>query len=376
MMRGEPCSRGRPPWWPETDPWPPRDRVVHWRAGRARFFRRVALVAIVMLLAGISGVLALVWLAATRSGIVSPTTGGAAVLLVGGGLIGTLGALLIFRGIVRRVGIPLRDVMDAADRVAEGDYSVRVRGFGPPPIAGLARAFNTMAERLGQHDRQRRELMADVAHELRTPLAVIQGKLEGLLDNVYPRDDGQLTELLEEAHVMSRLIEDLRTLALSDAGALKLQKEPTDLCALARDAARSFAAEAATRGVALDAECFGDEQHLTVDPVRIREVLTNLVSNALRHTPAAGSVLVRVVATADGGVQLEVRDTGSGMTPGEVERAFDRFHTGAQSRGAGLGLSIARSLVVAHGGKIHAASGVGSGTTMTVTLPRDEQVVG
>jgi two-component system OmpR family sensor kinase/two-component system sensor histidine kinase BaeS len=330
------------------------------------------LFAIVMLVAGISGVLVLVWLVATRSGIVSPTTGGAAALLVGGALIGTVGALLIFRGIVRRVGIPLRDVMDAADRVAEGDYSVRVSGFGPPPIAGLARAFNTMAERLEQHDRQRRELMADVAHELRTPLTVLQGKLEGLLDNVYPRDDGQLTELLEEAHVMSRLIEDLRTLALSDAGALKLQKEPTDLCALARDAVRSLAAEAATRGVALDAECSSDEHQLTVDPVRIREVLTNLLSNALRHTPAGGSVLVRVAAVADGGVQLEVRDTGAGMTPGEVERVFERFHKGSQSRGAGLGLSIARSLVVAHGGDIRATSAVGSGTTMTVTLSRDE----
>lgn len=372
MTRGQPCSR-RPPWWPETEPWPPRDRVVQWRVGRARFFRRLALFAIVMLVAGVSGVLALVWLAATRAGIVSPTTGGAAALLVGGGLIGTVGALLIFGGIVRRVGIPLRDVMDAADRVAEGDYSVRVRGFGPPPIAGLARAFNTMAERLERHDRQRRELMADVAHELRTPLTVMQGKLEGLLDNVYPRDDGQLTELLEEAHVMSRLIEDLRTLALSDAGALKLQKEPTALCALARDAARSFAAEAAARGVALDAGCSGDEQHLTVDPVRIREVLTNLLSNALRHTPAGGSVLVRVAAAADGGVQLEVRDTGTGMTPGEVERAFDRFHKGSQSRGAGLGLAIARSLVVAHGGEIRAISAAGSGTTMTVTLAKGEE---
>jgi len=373
MRRAQWGSR-RPPWWPETEPWPPRDRVVHWRAGRARFFRRVALLAIVMLVAGISGVLALVWLAAIRSGIVSPTTGGAAALLFGGGLIGALAALLIFRGIVRGVGRPLRDVMDAADRVAEGDYSVRVRGFGPPPIAGLARAFNTMAGRLEQHDRQRRELMADVAHELRTPLTVIQGKLEGLLDNVYPRDDGQLTELLEEAHVMSRLIEDLRTLALSDAGALKLQKEPTDLCALARDAVRSLTAEAAARGVALDAECPTGEHQLTVDPVRIREVLTNLLSNALRHTPAGGSVLVHVAAVADGGVQLEVRDTGAGMTPGEVERVFDRFHKGSQSRGAGLGLSIARSLLVAHGGEIRATSAVGSGTTMTVTLPRDEEI--
>jgi signal transduction histidine kinase len=133
-------------------------------------------------------------------------------------------------------------------------------------------------------------------------------------------------------------------------------------------------AEAAARGVALDTECPTGEHQLTVDPVRIREVLTNLLSNALRHTPAGGSVLVHVAAVADGGVQLEVRDTGAGMTPGEVERVFDRFHKGSQSRGAGLGLSIARSLLVAHGGEIRATSAVGSGTTMTVTLPRDEEI--
>ena len=134
--------------------------------------------------------------------------------------------------------------MDAADRVAAGDYSVRVGEYGPPPIGALAHAFNTMTARLENHDRQRRELMADVAHELRTPLTVMQGKVEGLIDGVYPLDDGQLKDVLEETHVLSRLVEDLRTLALSESGALKLQKESTDVDALARDVVDAFEGEA------------------------------------------------------------------------------------------------------------------------------------
>jgi signal transduction histidine kinase len=339
--------------------------------GRARFFRRLARVALAVLLLGVCGALALAWLAATALGIVPPSPHSAATILLVGGLLGTAGAVLILCGIMRRVGVPLRDVMEAAERVAGGDYSVRVSEHGPPAIYGLVRAFNTMTERLQRHDRQRRDLMADVAHELRTPLTVIQGKLEGLLDNVYPRNDGHLAELLEEAHVLSRLIEDLRTLALSDSGALKLQSEITDLAALVRDAVRTFAAEAAARDVVVDVESTADLPPISVDPVRVREVLTNLLSNALRHTPPGGSVKVRVAPAANGGIRVEIEDTGSGMAPGEIERAFERFQKGRESRGAGLGLSIARSLIVAHGGEIHASSAPGRGTTMTVTLPRD-----
>jgi signal transduction histidine kinase len=337
-------------------------------SGRARFFRRFAWVALAVLLLGVCGALALAWLAATALGIVAPSPQSAAPIFLAGGLAGTVVAVLMVRGIMRRVGMPLRNVMEAAERVAGGDYSVRVSEHGPPAIYGLARAFNTMTERLQLHDRQRRDLMADVAHELRTPLTVIQGKLEGLLDHVYPRDDGHLTELVEDAHVLSRLIEDLRTLALSDSGALELQSEMTDLPALVRDAVRTFAADAARRTVAVVVDSSADLPPISVDPVRIREVLTNLLSNALGHTPPGGSVTVRVAA-AKGGIRLEIADTGRGMAADEIERAFERFHKGPESRGAGLGLSIARSLIVAHGGEIHASSAPGRGTTMTVMLP-------
>ena len=154
-------------------------------------------------------------------------------------------------GAMRGFASPLRAVMEAADRVADGDYGVRIEESGAPPMRALAHSFNTMTERLQNADRVRRDLMADVAHELRTPLSVLQGRLEGLLDGVYPRDERQISQLLDEAHVLSRLIDDLRTLALSDAGALPLQMEPTDLVSLAQDVVRSLQPEATRKSVAL-----------------------------------------------------------------------------------------------------------------------------
>ena len=268
---------------------------------------------------------------------------------------------------MRRFAFPLRTVMEAADRVSSGDYTVRVPEHGPPAMRALSHSFNTMTERLQHADRQRRELMADLAHELRTPLSVLQGRIEGLLDEVYPRDDDQLHRLLDETRVLSRLIDDLRTLALSDAGVLVLQKEPTDLSTLVHDAVASFEADAARWSITLKATALADVL-LDVDPVRLREVLSNLLSNALRHTPPGGSVDVTTTKT-DASVAIEVRDTGNGLSAAELSRVFDRFYKGEQSRGSGLGLTIARSLVRAHGGDITAASQLGAGTTMTVNLP-------
>jgi len=278
-------------------------------------------------------------------------------------------ASFVFFVVVRRVGRPLRRVMEAADRVAAGDYAARVDERGSPSIRSLARAFNAMTERLQRHDRLRRDLMADIAHELRTPLTVIHGRLEGLLDGVYPRDDRHLGEILEETRVLSRLIDDLRTLALSESGGLKLQKEPTDAAALARDVIRGFTPDADTAGVRLRVETAGGVAPIDLDPVRIRQVLANLLSNALRYTPSGGSVTLRVAAAPGGGIEVAVADTGSGMTAEEVARAFDRFHKGGQSRGSGLGLAIARGLVSAHGGEMRLTSEPGRGTTVQFSIP-------
>ena len=361
----------RPRWWPENEPWPPRDARGQWRTRRGRLIRRVAATVLIVLSLSVCGALALVWVLATRLGFIEPTAQSAAMILLVGGMVGLAILGLGFMTVMRWVALPLTRVMQAADRVAAGNYDVRVAEHGPPPIRVLTRSFNTMTERLRQHDRLRRDLMADVAHELRTPLTVIQGKLEGLLDGVYPRDEAQLQVLLEETHVLSRLVEDLRTLALSESGALKLQKESIDVGDLARDVAAAFA------GVTVDAAA--GLQRIEIDPVRIRQVLSNLLSNALRHTPAGGSIHLRVgesrSANPESAVVVEVQDTGSGMTAEDIARAFDRFYTGSGSRGSGLGLTIARSLVAAHGGEIHATSEPGRGTTITFTLPRSKSEV-
>ena len=337
---------------------------------RVRFFRRFAMLAAAVLLLGVCGVLSLAWLAATSLGVSPSEQRTIAMLFVGAIVpIGLMFAMLA--SLRRRVARPLAGVMEAADRVAGGDYDVRVAEHGMPPVRALARAFNTMTERLQNHDTLRRNLMADVAHELRTPLTVIQGKLEGLLDGVYQPDPGQLQQLLDETHVLARLVEDLRTVALSEGGGLKLQKEPIDVTALARDVVLAHGGDADARGVRLEVDAPDHLPSIDADAVRIREVIGNLLSNALRHTPAGGAVVVRLAAGASGGVSVDVHDTGLGMSPEEIARAFDRFYKGSESRGSGLGLTIARGLVAAHGGEIRAASEPGRGTTIAFTLPKE-----
>jgi signal transduction histidine kinase len=227
-------------------------------------------------------------------------------------------------------------------------------------VAGLAITVGRVGRVFREQDHLRRQLMADVAHELRTPLAILQGRIEGLLDGVYPRDDARLAELLAETEHLGRLVEDVRTLANAEAGALDLRKEHVDLAELMRDAAAA---------IAVPVELHVPEQlPIEVDPVRIREVLLNLLSNAVEHAPE-GKVMLGAEARGRD-VVIHVRDDGPGIPADELPRLFERFHKGRHSRGSGLGLSIARKLVLAHGGSIHVESAAGSGTTFTVILPR------
>jgi signal transduction histidine kinase len=358
--------RGRPPWWPEGHAWPHHGGFDARHPGRARFFRTVALIAGTVFLLATLGVATLAWLLTSRAGLPQWAAPVLALIVFWAAAMIAVGLF----GAMRRFGSPLGAVMDAADRVAGGDYTVRISEWGPPPIRALARSFNTMTERLQHADRQRRDLMADVAHELRTPLTVLRGRLEGLLDGVYPRDDEQLSQLVDDTRVLSRLIDDLRTLALSDAGVLPLQKEPTDIAGLAADVVRSLDADALGKGITLGVDMASSSAAaVDLDPVRIREVLTNLLSNAIRHTRPGGTVTLHTRLEPDRAV-LSVSDTGEGMAPDEAAHMFDRFFKGADSRGSGLGLTIARGLVHAHGGEISATSQPGHGTTVTVVLPR------
>jgi two-component system OmpR family sensor kinase/two-component system sensor histidine kinase BaeS len=276
--------------------------------------------------------------------------------------------LVAFRVLMRRVAEPVGEIVAAADSIAARNFTVRVPEQGPESVRSVARAFNTMASRLESQEQARRHLMSDIAHELRTPLAVLQGRIEGLIDGIYSRDEARLGELLEETRVLTRLVDDLQTLAESESGTLVLRKEPTEIATIARDAVAALSARADEKRVRLEVISPTELPMVNADPVRIREVLTNLLTNALRHTPRGGSIAVRLEA-GGAAISISVTDSGSGIPANELPKIFDRFYKGRESSGSGLGLTIARDLVTAHGGSIHAESVAGQGTTISFTIP-------
>jgi two-component system OmpR family sensor kinase/two-component system sensor histidine kinase BaeS len=289
-------------------------------------------------------------------------------------LLAGLLALRVFRG----VATPLADVMAAANAVAEGDLSARVpvAEHGPDAFTDLAESFNRMAQELERADQQRRNLTADVAHELRNPLQIIQGNLEGVLDKVYEPNDEHISATLEETRLLTRLVDDLRTLSLAEAGELPLQREVVDIAELLADVRTSFSGQAQAAGLDLQVVVEGDPDPIVGDTGRLEQVLSNLMGNALRHTPAGGSIVLRTQATAYG-ARIVVRDTGEGIAAEDLPHIFDRFWRGDKSRsrargaGSGLGLAIARQLVEAHGGHIDVESEPGVGTTFVIDLPRE-----
>ncbi|TMJ07739.1 MAG: HAMP domain-containing histidine kinase [Bacillati bacterium ANGP1] len=363
--------RGHPPWWPEGEAWPPvgPPGTQAWHRMRRHFLRRavVFLAAVLTLTIGLSALL--LWGAASLLGIarVPPgwvTLGQAAVAAIIG-----LGAALLAGRAFRRMAVPIGDLMAALGRVADGDNATRVTERGPQEMRTLTRAFNAMAERLQRQEEQRRTLLTDVSHELRTPLSVLQGNLEGMLDGVYPRDDAHLSLILEETQVLARLAEDLRTLTLAETLGLILAKTTTDLAEIAQEAIASFQAQADAAGVTLRHLAEPGLPPADVDPERVRQVLNNLLTNALRYTPTGGTVRVRCSRGEAEDIVLSVEDTGAGIPAEELPQIFDRFYKSKDSRGTGLGLAIAKSLVRAHGGEISAHSAPGEGTTIRCTLP-------
>jgi signal transduction histidine kinase len=315
--------------------------------------------------AGLVAVLSSLVAAAGPFGLIAQVLG---VALLVGAVVGLVSAGRAFR----TNASTLDEILDAAGRVEAGDYSARVSAPGRAnrPVRDLVDGFNAMAAQLEASETQRRTLLADVSHELRTPLAVVQGNVEAMIDGVHAADAEHLGAILDETRVLARLVDDVRTLALSDAGRLPLHRESTDVGVLVADAVGSFEAPASAAGVTLAVDVADDVPLLEVDPVRIREVIVNLVANALRHTPAGGRVAVTAAIGADGhAVEVVVRDTGAGIEPSLLPHVFDRFAKAAESRGSGLGLAIARGLVEAHGGTIAVDSRPGEGAAFRFTLP-------
>jgi signal transduction histidine kinase len=358
-------SMQRPPWWPENQPWPPPRR----RFRHNPFFRRLGCFFFIFILTGFTFLVILAALIIRSVGPVDfnsvlrwaiPLGLAALVLIV------TIIALSIFG--LRRFSAPLDDMHEAAGRVADGDYSAHVQEKGPAEVRSLARAFNNMAARLHQADEQRRNLLADTTHELLTPLTVIQGNLEGMIDGVYPANEGNLRGILDETNVLAHLLEDLRTLALAESGSLQLKREPTELLPFLREVTSVFQSQAASAGVTITVEVAGDLPLLEIDPSRMRQVLANLLANDLRYSPAGGTI--RLTGDTDGkNIVLVIQDDGPGIPPDDLPHVFERFYKSTDSGGMGLGLAIAKHLVEAHGGIITAENAPDKGTIFRILLP-------
>jgi histidine kinase len=280
-------------------------------------------------------------------------------------------SLLLSRRILR----PLRDMMQASQRVAEGHYDERVRVSGADELGQLADRFNRMAEKLHQVEAMRRQLIGDVSHELRTPLTAIKGSLEGLMDGVLPASDETYQQIHQEADRLNRLVDDLQELSRVEAGAYELDLRPTRLAPLVETLAKRFRKQFEAKRVSLDLDLPADLPPVLADEHRILQVLTNLTGNALQYSTTGGTVTISA-AWIDDRVQVTVRDTGAGIAPEHLSHLFDRFYRVDKSRsraaggGSGIGLTIAKYLVEAHGGKIWVESeGVGKGSAFSFTLP-------
>lgn len=362
----------RPPWGPGRPPWARKER------GRFLFLRFVLVFGVISVLI-VGWISLLVFLVTRVLGGIEHTgryiwvSIGVLMLLIPflAGRIGRFG--------FRRFALPIAQVMNAAETVTQGDLSVRVPAQEySGEMYRLGDTFNRMVTELERADRHRRNMTADIAHELRTPLHVIQGNLEGILDGVYEPTAEHINATLNETRILARLVEDLRTLSLAEADQLPLAREEVDINDLIADVVTGFSGQAETNGVMLTAEVPDNAHRLTItgDAGRLDQVLSNLVANALRHTPYGGTITLRADSLPKG-VRLTVKDTGEGIPTNDLPYIFDRFWRGDAARSrteggsSGLGLAIVRQLVQAHGGQIEVESTVGQGTTFTIELPED-----
>jgi two-component system, OmpR family, sensor histidine kinase BaeS len=295
---------------------------------------------------------------------VTPVLGAALAVF----LLALAGALLLSRQVLR----PVAALTAASRRLGQGDLSSRVPVTGGDEIAALGRSFNRMADSLQAAEERQRRMVADAAHELRTPLANLRGYLEALKDGVIAPSPDLFASLHDEAVLQQRIVNDLQDLAQAEAGTLVYHRAPVDAADLLETSGTAHQAVAEAAGVRLVLDARGPLP-VFVDPDRIRQVLGNLVTNAVRATPPGGQVVLAGRAVP-GGAMLAVADTGHGIAPADLPHVFDRFWRadaarGRRTGGSGLGLAIAREIVAAHGGTIQVASEVDVGTTFTIHLP-------
>lgn len=285
-------------------------------------------------------------------------------------------ALLVGIFLARQLTRPLRELTAAARALGEGKFDQQVEAHSKDEIGDLARSFNQMSTDLAQAVATRRQMTADIAHDLRTPLTVLSGYLEAMRDRVLEATPGRLEIMSQELAGLIRLVDDLRTLSLADAGELALNLQSADPCQILSRAADTFVHQADLQDITLTVRCSGELPAVAADPERIHQLLSNLLSNALRHTPEGGEVIL-TAALKEHHLVITVRDTGEGMDPEVLSRIFDRLYRADASRQeshgeSGLGLAIARSIAEAHDGTLTASSaGPGQGSTFQLALPTE-----
>ena len=354
----------------DRSPFPrPHHFPSRWKEGRRFFFPFVMFLGGIMLLF-LAAIGIVVYFATTLgNGQFHPSL---AILVCGVPIVFFMVSSIIGSFTFRRYGRPMTNIFSAIDSISEGDLSVRVPEHYPREFGQLAKRFNHMVSELERAEQQRRNLTADIAHELRTPLHIIQGNLEGIVDGVYQPTTEHINNTLDETKLLARLVNDLQTLSLAESGQLPLHPTRFLLANLMDDLTSSFSSQAASLGIDLRTSISDPTKELTADYDRLNQVLSNLMSNAIRHTPQAGTISIETVSIPSG-VRIAVRDTGSGIPEEDLPFIFDRFWRGDKSRtdrdNSGLGLAIAKQLILAHGGTINVESELGKGTTFVIEMP-------
>jgi signal transduction histidine kinase len=282
-------------------------------------------------------------------------------------------AIILTYFLSRRILSPVKALTSAARQFGKGDFSHRVAYGGKGEIAELASSFNSMAENLQKNEQLRRNMVADVAHELRTPISNLRGYLEAISDGLVQPDEKAIKSLHEEADSLARLVADLQELTLADSGKLKITMQPEDISKLVQESVRAIQGKAANKGISVSSELPEVLPLVDIDAQRIKQVLNNLLDNAIAHTGAGGSVSITSRQQEDS-IFISVTDTGEGIPPEHLPLIFERFYRVDKSRtratgGTGLGLTIAKRLVEAHGGTIGVTSQPGQGSVFTFSLP-------
>jgi signal transduction histidine kinase len=293
--------------------------------------------------------------------------------LIWGAVLAIVIAIIITYFISRRITAPMRALTATAQKLGQGDFSQRVNIKSRDEVGELATTFNSMASDLERIEKLRRNMVADVAHEIRTPLSNVSGYLEAIRDGVVKPDAATIASLSEEVDLLSRLADDLQELALADAGELKLVRQPEDVSLLIEQAVKAVRVKAAHKGLEISLDISSSSSPVNIDYHRISQVLRNLLANAVTHTPHGGKITVSA-KNSDHMVEVSVSDTGEGIPPEDLPNMFERFYRVDKSRarnggGYGLGLTIAKRLIEAHGGTINVQSELGRGTCFSFTLP-------